>query len=285
MADFNNKNNLEIRDLTKEYKDFKLDHISFSLPSGCIMGLIGENGAGKSTTIKLIMDTIKRDEGEIFLFGKDNRSNFKAIKEDIGVVLDETGFPEWITVNELNRVMNATYRNWDEEMYLQYTQRFSLPEKKKFKEYSRGMKMKLAITVALSHHPKLLILDEATSGLDPIIRDEILDIFMEFTSKEEHSILVSSHIVSDLEKICDYIAFLHKGKLVFCEEKDRLLETYGMIHCTKEEIETLSKAAVIGKRENRYGVDVLIKRDGIPDSIHADAASIEDIMLFTVKGV
>ncbi len=278
-------NALEITNLTKEYKDFKLDNVSLKLPSGCIMGLIGENGAGKSTMIKLIMDAIKRDSGEIIILGKENRSDdFKLTKEDIGIVLDDIGFPEIITAKQLNTIMKMTYQNWEEEAYFRYIERFSLPEKKPIKDYSRGMKMKLAIAAAMSHRARLLILDEATSGLDPIVRDEILDIFLEFTRKEEHSILISSHIVSDLEKLCDYIAFLHKGKLIFCEEKDRLLETYVMLHCKKTELNELQLSAVKGKRENSYGVDALVERKKVPRGMNVENASIEDIILFMVKG-
>ncbi len=278
-------NALEITNLTKEYKDFKLDNVSLKLPSGCIMGLIGENGAGKSTMIKLIMDAIKRDSGEIIILGKENRSDdFKLTKEDIGIVLDNIGFPEIITAKQLNAIMKMTYQNWEEEAYFRYIERFSLPEKKPIKDYSRGMKMKLAIAAAMSHRARLLILDEATSGLDPIVRDEILDIFLEFTRKEEHSILISSHIVSDLEKLCDYIAFLHKGKLIFCEEKDRLLETYVMLHCKKTELNELQLSAVKGKRENSYGIDALVERKKVPRGMNVENASIEDIILFMVKG-
>lgn len=277
-------NALEIKNLTKKYDGFQLDNISFTLPSGCIMGLIGENGAGKSTTINLIMDVINRDEGEIIVLGKDNRDNFKLTKEDIGIVLDEVGLPETFTVGQVNKIMKATYRNWDEEIYFNYIKDFKLPDKKAIKDYSRGMKMKLAIAVALSHHAKLLILDEATSGLDPIVRDEILDIFLDFTRQEDHSILISSHIVSDLEKLCDYITFLHNGKLIFCEEKDRLLEKYGMLHLTTEEWMNLDPEAVKGKRVNNYGINALVERSKIPLSMNVEPASIEDIMLFMVKG-
>lgn len=277
-------NALEITNLTKEYKDFKLDNISLTLPSGCIMGLVGENGAGKSTTIKLIMNAIKRDSGKIIVLGKDNESDFKLTKEEIGIVLDETGFPESFTVKQINTVMKSTYRNWDKQTYSQYIERFNLPEGKPFRNYSKGMKMKLAIAVAMSHHARLLILDEATSGLDPIARDELLDIFFEFTRKEEHSILISSHIVSDLEKLCDYIAFLHNGKMVFCEEKDQILEKYGMIHYKKSELEKLDKTAIKGKRETAYGVDVLVECSRMPKGTYVEKASMEDIILFMVKG-
>ena len=197
-------NAIEVKNLTKKYTDFTLDNVSFTLPMGCIMGLIGENGAGKSTTIKLLLDAITRDSGEISILGKSNKDNFKATKEDLGVVLDEAHFPESINPKQVNAIMKNTYTNWNENTFFNYMKKFDLPLKKSFKDFSRGMRMKLMIAVALSHDAKLLILDEATSGLDPIVRDEILELFYEFTREEDHSILISSHIVSDLEKLCDY---------------------------------------------------------------------------------
>lgn len=277
-------NALELRNVSKSYGDFVLKDISFVLPSGCIMGLIGENGAGKSTTIKLILDCIRRDSGEIFVLGKDNRKDFTAVKEDIGVVLDEAYFPESITVRQVNAVMRYTYRRWNEQTYFSYISRFSLPKDKSFREFSRGMKMKLAIAVALSHEAKLLILDEATSGLDPIARDEILDVFREYTRDEQHSILLSSHITSDLEKLCDYIAFIHKGNLLFCQEKDRLQENYGLLRCSKGEFEALRKQAVLGYRDSGYGIEALVDRREIPAGMKVDYASIEEIIVFLAKG-
>lgn len=278
-------NALEITNLSKAYKDFSLDNISLSLPTGSIMGLVGENGAGKSTTIKLIMDAVSRDSGKVNVLGIDNQSpQFNKVKEDIGIVLDEAYFPEVLTARNINLVMKNTYKSWDEASYFAYLERFSLTEKKAISDYSRGMKMKLAIAVALSHDPKLLILDEATSGLDPIIRDEILDIFNDFTRDESHSVLLSSHIVSDLEKICDYIAFLHKGKLVFCEEKDRLLEQYSIVRLTKAEFEAIPSDAVKGKKVTDYGVEALIERNSAMKQLKAERTSIEDIILFLAKG-
>jgi len=278
-------NALAIRNLTKTYKGFKLDNISFELPKGCIMGLIGENGAGKTTTIKLILDTIKRDSGTIEVLGEDNRKNFKEKKEDIGVVLDEAYFPEGFTAKNVNTVMKNTYKRWDQELFCDYLNRFSLPRDKAFKDFSRGMKMKLAIAVALSHNAKLLILDEATSGLDPIARDEILGIINEYTRDEDNSVLISSHIVSDLEKICDYIAFLHKGKLVFCEEKDVLLERYGILKCSKSDFAAIAPDAIKGKRENSYCVEALVERAEIPTGFSVEKASIEDIILYLAREV
>ena len=278
-------NAIEIKGLTKEYSGFKLDDINLVLPSGSIMGLVGENGAGKSTTIKLIMDAISRDAGEISVLGVDNRgAEFSVAKEDIGVVLDEAYFPEVMSAKNVAKVMKRTYKRWDDVCYKSYIERFSLPMDKAFKDFSRGMKMKLAIAVALSHNPKLLILDEATSGLDPMVRDEILDIFNDFTRDEGHSILLSSHIVSDLEKICDYIAFLHKGKMVLCEEKDRLLEEYAMVKLSEQELNSLPEDGVIGTKRGEYGAEALVLRSKVSPSFTLEHTSLEDIILFLAKG-
>ena len=196
-------NAIDIKGLTKTYADFTLSNLNLTLPSGCIMGLVGENGAGKSTTVKLILDIIKKDSGSIKILGKDNQEDIKCIKEEIGVVLDEVGFPDCLTAAQIGKIMENTYQNWDNAVYGDLLKKLSMPTKKMFQEYSRGMKMKLGIAVALSHHPKLLILDEATNGLDPVARDEVVDMICEFTRDESHAVLVSSHIVTDLEKICD----------------------------------------------------------------------------------
>lgn len=278
-------NVLEIKDLSKSYPGFTLEHLNLTLPQGCIMGLVGENGAGKSTTIKMILDIIKKDSGSITLFGKDNQENIRLAKEDIGVVLDEVGISECLTPVQVGKIMRNTFANWDDEVYADYLRRFSLPEGKKFKDFSRGMKMKLGIAVALSHKPRLLLLDEATSGLDPVIRDEILDIFNEFTRDETHAVLISSHIVSDLEKICDYIAFLHRGKLLLCEEKDVLKEEYGVIHCTEEKLAQLSPSAVLGSKRNPYGVEAVVRRDQVPSDLDIGPVDIEQLFVFMVKEV
>lgn len=276
-------NALEIRDLTKSYGSFTLDNLNLTLPSGCIMGLIGENGAGKSTTIKLILDMVRKDQGKITILGKDNSENIELIKEEIGVVMDEAGIPECLTPIQVGKVMKHTFRLWDEEQYAMLLQKLSLPKDKRFKEFSRGMKMKLGIAIALSHGAKLLILDEPTSGLDPVVRDEVVEMFSEFTRDENHSILISSHIVSDLEKLCDYVAFLHKGKLLLCEEKDQLLAEYGLIHCTAEEAETLPKGAVKYKKENPYGIEAMVCRSAVPSDMQVSPISIEELFVFMVK--
>ena len=278
-------NAIEIKGLEKRYDGFQLGSFDLTLPSGCIMGLVGENGAGKSTTIKLIMNAIGRDAGELSVLGVDNRSaGFRDVKEDIGVVLDEAYFPEVMSARNVGKVMALTYKNWDAAAFEGYLKKFSLAPDKIFKDYSRGMRMKLAIAAALSHGAKLLILDEATSGLDPMARDELLDIFNDFTRDENCSILLSSHIVSDLEKICDYIAFLHKGRLVLCEEKDRLLEEYALIRLTEERLRELPEESIISRRASGYATEALVLRGGIPAAIPTEHTSLEDIILFMAKG-
>ncbi|MDE5854162.1 MAG: ABC transporter ATP-binding protein [Ruminococcus sp.] len=273
-------NVIEVKNLTKKYKGFTLENLSLTLQGGCIMGLIGENGAGKSTTIKSILGIIHPDSGGIKIFGKEPTA---GIKNDIGVVLDDVGIPDNFTVKDVNAVMKNSFTNWDNDLFLSYISKFKLPEKKIFKSFSKGMKMKLGIAIALSHDAKLLILDEPTSGLDPVVRDEIVDIFNEFTRDENHSILISSHIISDLEKICDYIAFLHNGRLMLCEEKDRLLEQYGFINTTEEILRELDKSAVIGKKITKWGVEALVDREKIPNSFELLPISIEDLFVFMVK--
>lgn len=279
-------NAIELHGLTKEYPGFRLGSLDLTLPSGSIMGLVGENGAGKSTTIKLIMNAVRRDSGIVSVLGVDNQSAaFHAIKEDIGIVLDEAYFPEVLNANDVGRIMASTYRQWEPETYESYLQRFGLPRNKAFKDFSRGMKMKLAIAVALSHSPRLLVLDEATAGLDPIVRDEVLEIFNEFTREEDHSILISSHILSDLEKLCDYIAFLHQGRLLFCDEKDRLLEEYGIFVGTADQVNSLQDGAVVARENSSFGgVRCLVKRALVPAGWALERPTVEDIVLFLVKG-
>ena len=275
-------NALEVKGLTKSYRDFTLGPVDFTLPNGAILGLIGENGAGKTTTIRLILDTLRRDGGTITIFGKDNRAGFPLGKEDIGVVLDEAGLSECLTAPEVGRIMQGVYRKWDAKQFAELLDRLAVPTNKRIKEYSLGMKRKLSIAVALSHRAKLLLLDEPTSGLDPVVRDEVVSIFSEFTRDEEHSILISSHIVSDLEKLCDYIAFLHKGRLLLCEEKDRLHEEYGVLRCTKEELDALPASAVIGKRTNPYGVEAIVRRAQAPGR-ELSAVDIEQLFILMAK--
>lgn len=279
-------NAIELSHINKSFGDFAIRDLNLAVPSGTICGLVGENGAGKSTTIRLLMGALRPDSGSASVQGTDVSSpEFRQVKEDIGVVLDEAYFPESLNAVQVGKIMASTYRRWDQGLYDGYLKRFDLPLSKQFKDFSRGMRMKLAIAVALSHSPKLLVLDEATAGLDPIVRDEVLDIFNEFTREEDHSILISSHILSDLEKLCDYIAFIHQGDLLFCEEKDRLLEEYGILTDSVEQLECLMPEAIVARETSGYGgVRALIRRDLAPAGFQLEKPTVEDIVLFLVKG-
>lgn len=277
-------NAIEIKGLTKQYKDFTLGPVDLALPMGCVLGLVGENGAGKSTTIRLVMNAVSRDGGQVQVMGMDNQSpEFREMKENVGVVLDETCVPEFITAKQLGKILAGAYRNWDEAAYNSWLNRFQLPLNKKYKEYSRGMTMKLGIAAALSHGAKLLLLDEATSGLDPMVREELLEVFADFAAQDDHAVLISSHIVSDLEKICDYIAFIHKGKLMLCEEKDMLLERYGLLKCSPQELSAIDPAIIHGKRIGEYGAEALVDRDRAPRNLLVEQPNLEDIILYLAK--
>jgi len=275
-------NALELHGLEKHYPDFTLGPIDLELPGGTVCGLIGENGAGKSTTIKLILDMIDREAGTVKLFGQEEIT--PLAKADIGVVLSGEGIPTCLTAEQVGKVMAGIYRNWDAGVYAGFCKRFELPAKKKYNEYSTGMKMKLCLAVALSHHPKLLLLDEATSGLDPVVRDELIDLLLDFVRDENHAILISSHIVSDLEKLCDTIAFLHKGKLLLCEDKDTLREEYALWHGTVAQLEELAPDVVVSQRVTPYGAEALVKRDGVPTGSALTPVSIEELFVLMVKG-
>ena len=276
-------NALELHGLEKHYPDFALGPIDLELPGGTVCGLIGENGAGKSTTIKLIMDMIDGDAGTVKLFGQEGIT--PLAKADIGVVLGGEGIPTCLTAPQVGKVMAGIYPNWDAAAYADWCRRFDLPENKKYGDYSTGMKMKQCLAVALSHHPKLLLLDEATSGLDPVVRDELIDLLLDFVRDENHAILISSHIVSDLEKLCDYIAFLHQGRLLFCEEKDALLEQYGIFNDTAEQAEALMPEAIVSMETTPYGgVRALVRRELAPVGFQLEKPTIEDIILALVKG-
>ena len=281
-------NALEIKNISKIYKNFKLDDVSFVLPCGHIMWLIGENGAGKSTIINCILDIIEKDSGSISVLGQKNDKNNVSLKENIGVVLDASEVYDNYTVKQVENIMKDVYKQWNHEVYDYYIQKFALPLNKMIKDFSRGMKMKMAITIALSYQPKLLILDEATSGLDPIMRDEILDVFMEFVQDENHAILLSSHISSDLEKIADYITFIHEGKLILSTSKDELIYEYGLMKCRNDEFDKIEKEDIIRYRIKTYEVEILVKdREKMakkyPNCI-VDPTKLDDIMMLYVKG-
>lgn len=278
-------NAIEIKNLQKSYGAFHLGPFDLELPAGCIMGLVGENGAGKTTMLRLLLGAARPDAGSAKLLGVESGAkDFARVKEDVGVVLDEAYFPETLTAANVNKVLKNSYRNWDETKFCALLRRFDLPDKKPFCKFSRGMKMKLAIAAALSHDPKLLLLDEATSGLDPLVRDEILDVFNDFTRDETHAVLLSSHIVSDLEKICDYVAFLHEGQLLFCEEKDVLLDEYALLRLPEKELEAVPEDAIVGVKGSGYGAEALVRKNALSAAFPTERASLEDIILFTVKG-
>lgn len=279
---------LHIKDLTKHYPGFTLDHVSFDIPKGCIMGLIGENGAGKSTTINVVLGLIHKDEGEVTFWGEELDDESSSIKENIGVVFDETNFYDTLTVSQIGNISAAAYKQWQPEKFDSYLRKFDLDPVKDVKSLSKGMKMKLTIAVALSHDPKLLILDEATSGLDPVMRDDLLDVFLDFVQDEEHSILMSSHITGDLEKIADYITFIHDGKLLFCKSKDELRYKYGIIRCGAAVFDSVNKDDVLAYRKSDYQWDVLVAdkekaQREYKDAI-IDSPTLDDILLLYVKG-
>ena len=249
---------IEVKNLTKKYDGFTLDHVSFAVPKGSIMGFIGQNGAGKTTTIKAMLNVIRVNEGSISLLGKDWIKKEQEIKEDIAVVFDEIPFHDNFNGIALSRMFKGLYKKWDEETFFTYLERFQVPKKKKIGKLSKGMKMKLQIATALSHEAKLLIMDEATTGLDPIVRNEMLDVFREYLQDDQNSILMSSHITSDLEKIADSVTFIDKGKILLSGNKDELLEHYGILRCTKEQYKALNKEEFVSARVSDFGVDVLV---------------------------
>ncbi len=278
---------LKLSNVTKKYTDFTLDNVSFSVPKGCICGFIGQNGAGKTTTISLILDIIKKDSGTIEVMGQSMEENGVALKEDIGVVYDEMGFHEFMTPNEINTMMKHVYKNWQQDTFFEYLKRFSLPRNKRCGAFSRGMRMKLQIAVALSHNAQLLIMDEPTSGLDPIVRNEMLQIFQEFVMDENHTILLSSHITGDLERIADMVVFIDHGKIVLSGNKDEILETHGLLKCKKEEVESIDKEDIVSVRKSGFGAEVLVsdkeKCSKKYEKMVMENIALEDIMIFYVN--
>lgn len=281
-------NILSISNLNKKYDKFELKNINIDIPRGVIVGFIGENGAGKTTTIKAILNLINIDSGDIKIFDKDYIKDEKEIKENIGVVLDSSFFSDVLIPVDINNIMKNIYKNWDEKLFYDYLDRFKLPKDKQIKDYSTGMLMKLKIVTAISHNPELLILDEPTSGLDPIARSEILDIFQDFIQDENHAIFVSSHITTDLEHVADYIIFISNGEIILNEEKDKLLDTYGIVKCSDKEFEKFDKKDYIKYKKNRYEYQVLVsdknkfkKKYNIKT---IDKATLEDIMLLYIRG-
>jgi len=284
------KNILTLKNVSKKYKksNFSIKDISFSLPEGNILGFIGENGAGKSTTMNCILNVLKKDSGKIEIFGKEMSDEDTDIREDIGVVYDSNNFPEYLTAEQLSDIFEKIYVRWDNSCFKEYLKRFNLSKSQKIKTYSRGMSMKLAIAVALSHESKLLILDEATSGLDPIMREEILDVLLEFVKQENHSILLSSHITGDLEKIADYIVFIHKGEVILNKTKDELIYNYGVIRCSENNFVNISSEDIISIYKKDYQIDVLVSDRKLMEkkykNLIVDSVSLDEIMLLMAKG-
>lgn len=283
------KNVIEIKDLEKKYDKFELGKISLDIPSGLIVGLIGENGAGKTTLIKSILNIIKIDNGTIKIFDKDFEKQENKIKEDIGVVLDNMFFPEILNPNDVNDIMKDIYKNWDQDLYFKYMKDFDLPLDKVIKSFSKGMRKKLEIATALSHHPKLLILDEPTSGLDPVVRNEVLDIFMNFIQDDEHTILLSTHITSDLEHIADKIVFIDNGKIILDKTRDNILESFGILKCDIDKFDTIDKADYICYKKNKYDYEFLINNKTKLGKKYSDCVidkiTLEDLMILMIKGV
>ena len=280
------KNNIYVRDLCKRFDGFLLDHVSFQVPKGRIVGFIGENGAGKSTTIHLILDELKRDNGQIRIFDREN--TIPSVKEEIGVVFDECCFHDILNTSDIEKILSGVYKTWDSTLYRQYLKKYKIPEGKQIGSFSKGMKMKLSIICAIAHKPKLLILDEATTGLDPVVRDEMLDLFLEFIQDEECSIFLSSHITSDIQKIADYVILIHQGKIIFEEQKDDLVYHFGILKCGKEKFASISPDDYIVHRITNMSVECLVRdREAIKrkyKNIVVDNATLEDIMLFYIKG-
>jgi len=275
---------IEIKDLIKQFDNFMLGPINLAIPKGTIVGYIGQNGAGKSTTIKLLLGLLNKDSGEIKILDEIN-PNSVALKDKLGIVFDDLLVPEEMTLVDVEKFCSRVYSKWNKNSFYKFKEKFNLPDKKIIKNYSRGMKMKLSMAVALSHNAELLILDEATSGLDPIVREEILDLLLDFMQDENHTILISSHILSDLEKVADYIAFINDGKILFMETKDELKENYGICTLSNEEVASIDEEAIVGRRIHSFGQELLVKKNLIPNSIIFQKPSIEDIMIYFVKGV
>ncbi len=284
------ENILELHQVSKTFpkSNFMLENMTFSLPYGAILGFVGENGAGKTTTIGCILNTMKKDSGTIKIFGKEMLDEDTDMREKIGVVYDGDNFPAYWTIKQLSQVMEGLYGQWDHSLFQKYIEDFQLPIKQKIKHYSRGMTMKLAIAVALAHHPQLLILDEATGGLDPIMRDEMLDVFLEFVQEENHSILLSSHITSDLEKVADYITFIHNGKLIMTASKNDLAYNYAIMRCKESQFLALDPNDILSFRKRDFQIDVLVANGKNAKrkykDIVIDHVSIDEIMLMLVKG-
>ncbi len=281
------ENVIEFRNAVKDYGDFRLDNISFAVPEGSVCGFIGQNGAGKTTAISLLLDLIKRDAGEVYLFGQPVDGKHASLREDVGVVFDEMGFHEFLTAKQINTILKNSYKNWNEETFFENLKKFSLPLNKPCGAFSRGMRMKLQIAAALSHNAKLLVMDEPTSGLDPIVRNEIMQIFREYEMQEDHTILLSSHITGDLEKIADEVVFIDGGRIVLAGNKDEILEKHALLRCSNEYAGGISKSVVVYSQPGAYGTEILVNDADACRKLYPDAvienATLEEIMIYYVN--
>ena len=280
-------NALEVRDLCKTYGDFKLDGVSFTLPAGYIMGFVGQNGAGKTTTIRLILNMAMRKSGEIKVFGLDNLQDELAIKQELAAVFDEVFFVENWNLRNVESALKGFYDEWDSRLYHEYLERFELPPDKKVKDLSRGMKMKLMLSVAMSHNAKLLILDEPTSGLDPVARDELLDVLRKYISDGEKSVFFSTHITSDLERIADFITVIDNGRIFYTGTKDGLLEHFCVVKGSTADLTDSLKHKLIGVSVNSLGFDgMLLASDakGLPGTVVIEPPNIDEILVYINKG-
>lgn len=281
---------LEVKNLKKEYKDFSLENINFQLDRGYIMGFIGPNGSGKSTTIKLIMNLIKKDSGDIKIFGMDNIRHEKEVKEKIGFVYDENYFYDHVNIETMKKIIASFYKGWSDKIFNKYLKTFDLDPKKKIKNLSKGMKMKFSLALALSHNAELIIMDEPTAGLDPVFRREILDILYDLIQDENKSVFFSTHITTDLEKISDYITFINKGKMVFSENKDEVMEKYALVKGGIDFLNEETKKYFLGINKNSFGFEGLttsaniIKEITKKGELIIEKPSLEDIMVYTVRG-
>lgn len=279
-------NAIEIKNVTKRFKKFTLNDVSFELPKGYIMGLIGPNGAGKTTTIKLILNMLKRDSGTIKVLGLDNIDDESKVKEEVAVVFDQPYYIDEWNLNDVEKAVGMFYKKWDGKVFDSYLKRFGLSRSKKVKDLSRGMKMKLMIAVAFSHNAKVLILDEPTGGLDPVARDEFIDLLGEYIQDGKRSVIFSTHITSDLEKIADYITFIRKGQIIYTGTKDELLEKYCIIKGGNDDVTLSDKKNIIGLREHSTGFEGLIDVEnlrGFSNNVITEKATLDDIVVYMNK--
>ena len=278
-------NAIEVKDITKKYDNFRLNHVSLQIPEGTIYGLIGENGAGKTTLINCILGLVQPNYGDVVVLGSNNFINQVELKDQLGFVINDMGIPNILTVDKIEEIFSKIYKHWDHIQFEKLLKQFEIDEEEKYETLSLGNKMRIAIAIALSHNAKLLVLDEPMNALDPAIRAEVVELLIEYTRQEDHTILISSHIVKDLEKMCDYIGFMHAGELIINDEKDNILSSYGILNVAPEEIMNIPEGAIVAKKETPYQVKLLIDRKHAPNLEGLQPATLEEIFVGIVKGI